>query len=512
MAERGNICEDTPPNEGNGSTLKNPTREYLFSLKKVELQKHCIELGLKNIIWETKVTLVNAIMEMFTPSDNQQLASDSLLQSILSDIEDMKEKMKNKDLEIGELHAKLQQSEESVNQLNKRIAKLEGKLNHQGGDHSDLLSTLQADAEESKKKLLLGDSNLLEILPSDLGADTLIRTLPGANLDLLKSWVTDKLNISLNECVIYCGFQDLVKGDTNLDFVFDSLGVLIAEIKAKNENVKVSVCELAPSLSSPAMQDSVSIFNSKILKWCEGSEDISLIRTAPHFTLGTGEPDESCFIHENDFPIDKLNRIGSMRLLDAIYKVDKSYLCNDWNKVKSKSFNQHLPSRGRYASTRVSMNDGNRNYYAPQMNANIGESEHLQIPGNSRQVSFRRASDYFQSGSFQHQSRNQDDETMKNLPRPQLASHWSTSYSQRGRYGNPGALPYPPARPSPRHSDQRTPLPQSNFRSEGTRRGCFNCGELNHYSDTCRFDHRLRCGYCNQLGHKTRLCRNSYNQ
>lgn len=206
MAERGNICEDTPPNEGNGSTLKNPTREYLFSLKKVELQKHCIELGLKKIIWETKVTLVNAIMEMFTPSDNQQLASDSLLQSILSDIEDMKEKMKNKDLEIGELHAKLQQSEESVNQLNKRIAKLEGKLNHQGGDHSDLLSTLQADAEESKKKLLLGDSNLLEILPSDLGADTLIRTLPGANLDLLKSWVTDKLNISLNECVIYCGF------------------------------------------------------------------------------------------------------------------------------------------------------------------------------------------------------------------------------------------------------------------------------------------------------------------
>ena len=37
-------------------------------------------------------------------------------------------------------------------------------------------------------------------------------------------------------------------------------------------------------------------------------------------------------------------------------------------------------------------------------------------------------------------------------------------------------------------------------------RGCYNCGELNHRANTCRFDHRLRCGDCNGLGHKRKLC------
>ena len=37
-------------------------------------------------------------------------------------------------------------------------------------------------------------------------------------------------------------------------------------------------------------------------------------------------------------------------------------------------------------------------------------------------------------------------------------------------------------------------------------RGCYNCGELNHREKTCRFDHRLRCGSCEGLGHKSRLC------
>ena len=36
--------------------------------------------------------------------------------------------------------------------------------------------------------------------------------------------------------------------------------------------------------------------------------------------------------------------------------------------------------------------------------------------------------------------------------------------------------------------------------------GCFNCGERNHQVATCRFDHKLRCGTCEQLGHKSKIC------
>ena len=36
--------------------------------------------------------------------------------------------------------------------------------------------------------------------------------------------------------------------------------------------------------------------------------------------------------------------------------------------------------------------------------------------------------------------------------------------------------------------------------------GCYNCGEFNHVQATCRFDHKLLCGFCRRLGHKSRLC------
>ena len=38
------------------------------------------------------------------------------------------------------------------------------------------------------------------------------------------------------------------------------------------------------------------------------------------------------------------------------------------------------------------------------------------------------------------------------------------------------------------------------------RNGCYNCGEYNHRQTTCRYDHRIRCNQCYQLGHKSRIC------
>ena len=41
---------------------------------------------------------------------------------------------------------------------------------------------------------------------------------------------------------------------------------------------------------------------------------------------------------------------------------------------------------------------------------------------------------------------------------------------------------------------------------ERSKVGCYNCGEFNHVQVSCRFDHKLRCGICRRLGHKSRLC------
>ena len=41
---------------------------------------------------------------------------------------------------------------------------------------------------------------------------------------------------------------------------------------------------------------------------------------------------------------------------------------------------------------------------------------------------------------------------------------------------------------------------------ERSKVGCYNCGEFNHVQAKCRFDHKLSCGICRRLGHKSRLC------
>ena len=49
-------------------------------------------------------------------------------------------------------------------------------------------------------------------------------------------------------------------------------------------------------------------------------------------------------------------------------------------------------------------------------------------------------------------------------------------------------------------NNRQFPIAHTNKRR---REGCYNRGERNHRSDMCRYDHKLRCTNCNQLGHKS---------
>ena len=94
---------------------------------------------------------------------------------------------------------------------------------------------------------MIGDENLSEVKPSDLGNDCYVKTIKDTTMDLTKCWVSEKLEWTPDKCVIYCGGNDLMESDS-LNAIFDDLGQLISELQDRNSNIELFVCELVPKL------------------------------------------------------------------------------------------------------------------------------------------------------------------------------------------------------------------------------------------------------------------------
>ena len=97
--------------------------------------------------------------------------------------------------------------------------------------------------------------------------------------------------------------------------ILDVLGDIVTELKSKNENIIVKVCELVPSLKSVDFVDRIHNYNTKLHNWCSNN-GIDCIKTRDYFKLGTGDVDINCYDNDNH-PYDNLSRIGAVRLLDA---------------------------------------------------------------------------------------------------------------------------------------------------------------------------------------------------
>ena len=231
-----------------------------------------------------------------------------------------------KDKEIEELKTKLFLAEERIKTLQGAVEKC------MAGEHHNRNSG-------DGKSLLVGDGYLKEVQSSDRSEETIVRTLPEADMDLLKSWVTEKMDFSIKSCVIYCGYQDLLKKDVDFENVFDDIGTIVAEIKRKNENVNVNICELVPSLNRE-VSSRIDDYNLKLSNWCD-KNGVAFIKTNSYFKFGTGNVDESCYDIDNSSRCEEfgLSRIGAIRLLDAIANVfpEGSFTCSNWNGVKQNS-------------------------------------------------------------------------------------------------------------------------------------------------------------------------------
>lgn len=566
------VPHHTPPREQLTAqpSFEYPTREYLDNLLKPDLQKRCLELGMTNI-WTNKSQLIDMILERSrsvvnnnthqhpTTSDVRQIPyayddtpthEDSTEQvsvvvlDIAKEIKIIKSKLATKDAEIELLNTEVKAAYHTINQLQQRVTELEKQ-------HSESVST--GNPIPPSSCLLLGDNNLDAILCSDLHQSCSVNAIPGANMDLLRSWVNENLHISPANCVIYSGTSDVI-AEHSPTTIIDNLGSLISDLKEKNNNMNVYVCQIVPSPEYQDIQSKIEDFNNHLDKWGE-TNGIKVIDTVPTFKLGTGEVDDLCFDKVIESSYSTLNRLGAVKLLNVINRQCSNFnLCPNWQEVR-RSINTTQPSKqrnvgrgntrpaqdspapcvarpvapapvqraispaqnshGQSMSTRFLSTTSHRSPYRPFPTL----PEAVSHPVVTTRTRREEAVDERDMGGAR--GSNTYAEVVRSAAREGYYAAHNHTTGMRGRYVNNSL-----------HSHIHTSIPQTHkhylddsevyqndtYSRRGDNRnwshgssyqrkiGCYKCGEFNHVQAACRFDHKLLCGICQRLGHKSRLC------
>lgn len=560
------VPHHTPPHEQPTvqPSLECPTREYLDKFLKPDLQKRCLELGMSNI-WTNKSQLIDMILDKSrsvvnnnthprsttsSPDDDTPTHEDSTEQEsvavldIAKEIKMIKSKLATKDAEIELLNTEVKAAYHTINQLQQRVIELEKQ---------HIESASAGNPTPPNSCLLLGDENLGEILRSDLHHSCSVRTIPGANMDLLRSWVKENLHISPANCVIYSGTSDVIAEHSSATII-DNLGSLISDLKEKNNNMNVYVCQIVPSPEYQDIQSKIEDCNNHLVKWGE-TNGIKIIDTVPTFKLGTGEMDDLCFDKVIDSSYSTLNRLGAVKLLNVINRQCPNFnLCPNWQEVR-RNINTKQPSKqrnveqgnkrpaqdspapcatrpvrptpvqraasparnsyGQSMSTRFLSTTSHRSSYHPFPTTSEAVSHPVVTTRTRREeaVGERERGGAHGSNTYAEVVRSADREG-------NYAAHNCTT-GMRGRYGNNSlhhrtytSLPqtyehyldysedYQNDAYSRRGNNRNSPHGSSYQRKVG----CYKCGEFNHVQAACRFDHKLLCGICRRLGHKSRLC------
>lgn len=102
------------------------------------------------------------------------------------------EKLETKDMEIELMNEKIKAAYATIKVLQQWVSELEQRETA-GASNTEVDQTNTPTSSNSAKCVLLGDTNLRRVLCSDLDENCFIRTIRGANVDLLRCWVTEKL-------------------------------------------------------------------------------------------------------------------------------------------------------------------------------------------------------------------------------------------------------------------------------------------------------------------------------
>ncbi|KAK3890282.1 hypothetical protein Pcinc_005811 [Petrolisthes cinctipes] len=256
-------------------------------------------------------------------------AEETQLHRISKDLETIKSHLKTKDNEIELLNMEVKSAFTVIGLLQQRISELE-----QGNGNSRQCE-VATNVPTPSFCLLLGDTNFRRVLRSDLDDNCSVKTIVKANMDLLRSWASEKLQAIPSECILYGGLYDIL-AEKAPENILDCLGSLISDLKVKNSEMKIYVCQVVPLPEFPEIASRISDYNEQLSKWGDRN-GVNIVKTPPEFILGTGNVDELCFDVEDDTSC-ILNRLGVIRLLNTFKKQCPGFsLCKNWENVRRRS-------------------------------------------------------------------------------------------------------------------------------------------------------------------------------
>ena len=225
-----------------------------------------------------------------------------------------------------------------------------------------------------------------------------------------------------------------------------------------------------------------------MIEWSYNNS-IQIIETDLPFKVGTGEIDEMCIDFCEQTKEYILNRYGVVRLLDTITKqypeLDICHTRNELLKTENRREHVYKTQSTRYDSrAQDTRSNSHKSRNFNHQNARNFNSS------NNRYATNHRRNFASPENSYYHYPETQE-----------------TYIERKSHPVNGGVLPranFPLHRSSAGSSSRdRYAVDSAHY---SNKRGCYNCGEYNHRQNTCRFDHRIRCGYCGTLGHKSKMC------
>ena len=466
----------------NNVTLENPTRELLNdNYKKTDLQKICREMGFTKV-WYTKDRLIDLILEKFRTvqtSDSENIVRDQELtpQETKKGMEELRERINIRDLDIDELNELVKTANITINKLNDRVSSLEEQVRLlqeicKTKQTTPTIPDVSNTSPLPEGSLLLGDTNLSPVRRSDLHQQCSVRTIKGANIDLINCWVKEKLHLTPKACILYCGVQDIFDG-SELEVIYDGIGSLIANLKQANESMEIFLCELAPVPQVQEFDEKINNFNQQLPTWCE-TNGIKVIKTNLQYRLGTGDVDQMCYDGTQMIEGKFFNRYGTIRLLNIIANQCPFFKLNeDWNNIMS----QYVPIPA-----------------TSQRPSSYKEKLQKGIPRRNQSSTVNNYQPNYPRRRFQQDAgRNRNHERLQHIPQANTPRQ-----ALQTRRPSAGGQAYHLHHPSNRGQEYQSHL-----------QPCYNCGETNHSLSLCHYNFRIKCNNCHKFGHKTRLCHNN---